>query len=116
MTDTLFFSTAFPDDDRLEYDLNAAVKKHAEVQGKVNAESRSAELLAKATKAMGFAYENAREALSYSTFGMFTMCELLSYSPRQNDAHRYLGWWNVRSLFCTVRRCNPHLFGIDFMT
>jgi hypothetical protein len=36
------------------------------------------------------------------------MYPLGSYLPRQNDAHRYLGWWNVRSLFCTMR-CKPHL-------
>ena len=61
---------AFPEDDRLEYAVIEATKRHEQAQARINAESRAAELLAKATKAMSFSHQNAREALTYSTYGM----------------------------------------------
>jgi len=61
--------TAFPEDDRLEYDLNAAVKRHEQVQAKLNSESRAAELLARAVRAMDLCQQNMQEALGYSRYG-----------------------------------------------
>jgi len=60
---------AFPEDDRLEYAVIEATRKHEQAQARVNAESRAAELLAKATKAMSLSHQNAREALRHSTYG-----------------------------------------------
>jgi len=61
---------AFPEDDRLEYAVIEATRKHEQAQARVNAESRASELLAKATKAMSLSQQNAREALRHSTCGM----------------------------------------------
>ncbi len=60
---------AFPDDDQLEYAVIEATKRHEQAQARINAESRAAELLAKATKAMSLSHQNALEALRHSTYG-----------------------------------------------
>ena len=61
--------TAFPEDDRLEYELMDAVKRHERIQGTLNSESKAAELLARAVKAMEFAQRCMQEALGYSRYG-----------------------------------------------
>jgi len=62
---------SFPEDDRLEYDLIAAIKRHEQAQAKLNAESQAAELLARAVKAMDLCQQNVQEALGYSRYDMW---------------------------------------------
>jgi len=61
--------TAFPEDDRLEYELMDAMKRHERIQATLNSESKAAELLARAVKAMDFAQRCMQEALGYSRYG-----------------------------------------------
>lgn len=63
---------AFPEDDRLEYELNAAEKRHDQIQATLNAESRAAEILARAVKYMDGCQSNMEEALEYSRYGALT--------------------------------------------
>ncbi len=56
--------SAFPEDDRLEYELIASIRKHEQAQAKVNAESRTAELLARAAGAMSSSHQSGIEALA----------------------------------------------------
>lgn len=69
--------TAFPEDDRLEYDLETVKRQYGEIQGSLNAESRAAELLARAAKAMDLCQKNVQEALGYSRYGTFFLFFLL---------------------------------------
>lgn len=66
--------TAFPEDDRLEYDLNDAIKRHNNILGVMNSESRAAEILALAANQMDYCQANMKEALSYSTYGESWHC------------------------------------------
>ena len=61
--------SAFPEDDRLEYELIATIRKHEQAQGKVNAESRAAELLARAAQALSASHQSGVQASGYSTYG-----------------------------------------------
>lgn len=61
--------TAFPEDDRLEYEMHEAQKSHDDAQAKLNAESRAAELLARAARAMDACQQSVQEALGYSRYG-----------------------------------------------
>ncbi|CAA7262016.1 unnamed protein product [Cyclocybe aegerita] len=51
-----------PEDDRLGYDLDAAFKRCDELQARLNAESRAAELLARAARCMQSCSDNVQEA------------------------------------------------------
>jgi len=87
--------SAFPEDDRLEYELIATIRKHEQAQGKVNAESRAAELLARAGQALSVSHQSGVQASGYSTYGT----KILSY-PRnlqltKTRRFRPLGWWKV---------------------
>ncbi|KDR78264.1 hypothetical protein GALMADRAFT_119275 [Galerina marginata CBS 339.88] len=64
-------SEAFPEDDRLEYDVVDAVRKHEQLQEILNSESRAAELLARASKAMDYCQKSMQEALGYSRYDMW---------------------------------------------
>ncbi|PPQ95779.1 hypothetical protein CVT26_015919 [Gymnopilus dilepis] len=64
-------SEAFPEDDRLEYDVVDAQRQHEKIQRTLNAESRAAELLARASKAMDMCQKNMQEALGYSQYDMW---------------------------------------------
>jgi hypothetical protein len=65
---------AFPEDDRLEYELLDAVRRHERIQATLNSESKAAELLARATKAMEFTLRAMQEALGYSRYGSRFLC------------------------------------------
>ena len=60
---------AFPEDDRLEYDLHAEEKRHDQIQATLNSESRAAEILAGAVRFMDVCQSSMQEALGYSRYG-----------------------------------------------
>ena len=62
---------AFPEDDRLEYDLHAEEKRHDQIQATLNSESRAAENLARAVRFMDACQSSMQEALGYSRYGPF---------------------------------------------
>ena len=62
---------AFPEDDRLEYDLHAEEKRHDQIQATLNSESRAAENLARAVRYMDACQASMQEALGYSHYGPF---------------------------------------------
>ena len=62
---------AFPEDDRLEYDLHAEEKRHDQIQASLNSESRAAESLARAVRFMDACQSSMQEALGYSRYGPF---------------------------------------------
>ncbi|KAF9054108.1 hypothetical protein BJ165DRAFT_684302 [Panaeolus papilionaceus] len=73
-------SEAFPEDDRLEYEMHEAQKSHDDAQAKLNAESRAAELLARAARAMDACQQSVQEALGYSRYDMWgggTMADMM---------------------------------------
>lgn len=70
-------SAAFPEDDRLEYDVVDAQRQHEKIQRTLNAESRAAELLARASKAMDMCQKNMQEALGYSQYGALDLFHTL---------------------------------------
>ena len=65
---------AFPEDDRLEYDLHAEEKRHDQIQAALNSESRAAESLARAVRYMDACQSSMQEALGYSRYGSFHSC------------------------------------------
>lgn len=71
---------AFPEDDRLEYDLHAAEKHHDQLQAALNSESRAAEILARAVRYMDVCQGSMQEALGYSRYGQF-MSAYTNYFP-----------------------------------
>ena len=66
-----FVIIAFPEDDRLEYDLHAEEKRHDQIQATLNSESRAAENLARAVRFMDACQSSMQEALGYSRYGPF---------------------------------------------
>ena len=64
-------TVAFPEDDRLEYDLHAAEKRHDQIQAALNSDSRAAEILARAVRYMDVCQSSMQEALGYSRYGPF---------------------------------------------
>ena len=62
---------AFPEDDRLEYDLHAEEKRHDQIQASLNSESRAAESLARAVRFMDACQSSMQEALGYSRYGPY---------------------------------------------
>lgn len=60
---------AFPEEDKLEYEVHEAHRKHEQAQAAVNVESRAAELLSRSAQAMERCLESMKEALSYSRYG-----------------------------------------------
>ena len=62
---------AFPEDDRLEYDLHAEEKRHDQIQATLNSDSRAAESLARAVRFMDLCQSSMQEALGYSRYGQF---------------------------------------------
>jgi hypothetical protein len=62
---------AFPEDDRLEYDLHAEEKRHDQIQAILNSESRAAETLARAVRFMDSCQNSMQEALGYSRYGPY---------------------------------------------
>ena len=65
------FILAFPEDDRLEYDLHAEEKRYDQIQATLNSESRAAECLARAVRFMDACQGSMQEALGYSRYGAF---------------------------------------------
>ena len=65
------FILAFPEDDRLEYDLHAEEKRYDQIQATLNSESRAAESLARAVRFMDACQGSMQEALGYSRYGPF---------------------------------------------
>ncbi|CAA7262011.1 unnamed protein product [Cyclocybe aegerita] len=77
----------FPEDDRLEYDLDAALKRYSELQARLNAESRAAELLARAARCMQSCSDNVQEALGYSRYDMWgggSMADMMERNALSN--------------------------------
>jgi hypothetical protein len=68
---TIALVLAFPEDDRLEYDLHAEEKRHDQIQATINSESRAAESLARAVRYMDACQSSMQEALGYSRYGPF---------------------------------------------
>ncbi|KAF7307876.1 hypothetical protein MKEN_01148100 [Mycena kentingensis (nom. inval.)] len=62
---------AYPEDDRLEGELNQALGVYNDVQGQLNAESQAVKLLTAANGALDGCRRSISEALSYSTYDMF---------------------------------------------
>lgn len=74
-------SLAFPEDDRLEYDLHAEEKRHDQIQATLNSESRAAESLARAVRYMDACQSSMQEALGYSRYGLFHSCRAPPLTP-----------------------------------
>ena len=68
---SLLLHIAFPEDDRLEYDLHAEEKRYDQIQATLNSESRAAESLARAVRFMDACQGSMQEALGYSRYGPF---------------------------------------------
>ncbi|PPR05094.1 hypothetical protein CVT24_010081 [Panaeolus cyanescens] len=80
-------SEAFPEDDRLEYEMHEAQKSHDEAQARLNAESRAAELLARAARSMDACQQSVQEALGYSRYDMWgggTMADMMERNALRN--------------------------------
>ncbi|KIM41869.1 hypothetical protein M413DRAFT_27430 [Hebeloma cylindrosporum] len=78
---------AFPEDDRLEYELMDAVKRHERIQAALNSESKAAELLARAVKSMEFTQKAMQEAVIYSRHDMWgggTLGDMLERNALRN--------------------------------
>lgn len=89
----------FPEDDRLEYDLDAAYRKHEKLLGQVNAESRAAELLARACLVMDSCQKCMQEALGYSRYGAY-IYEFFYFACIADKV--YVDMWGGGSyVFCT---------------
>ena len=93
---------AFPEDDRLEYDLHAEEKRHDQIQATLNSESRAAENLARAMRYMDECQASMQEALGYSQYGPFhSYCVAPPPPPPlllltlQGLILRYVGIWRV---------------------
>ena len=72
-------TTEFPEDDRLEYELNATIRRYEEVQRSLNAESKAAELLARAKQALEACQRSVQEALSHFRYGACLPAILLRF-------------------------------------
>ena len=81
---------AFPEDDRLEYAVIEATRRHQQAQARVNAESRAAELLARAVRSIVQSYRNAHDALGYSTYGIV---EWFEYQKQKLINYSFLDVW-----------------------
>jgi hypothetical protein len=64
-------TSAFPEEDKLEYEVNEAHKQHERAQSAVNMESLAAELLSRSTQSMERCLASVKEALSYSRYGAY---------------------------------------------
>ncbi|KAG5653550.1 hypothetical protein H0H81_012359 [Sphagnurus paluster] len=62
----------FPEDDRLEYELQTTQTLHDQVQSTLNAECQAAEILTRADKTINACKGKVNEALGYSQYGMYT--------------------------------------------
>ncbi|KAJ6556889.1 hypothetical protein B0H10DRAFT_2241122 [Mycena sp. CBHHK59/15] len=62
---------AYPEDDRLEYQLQLAQTRHDQIQGCLNQESQALNLLGSANAALGACSTKVKEALNYSQWDMF---------------------------------------------
>ena len=80
---------AFPEDDRLEYQVIDAVRRHERIQATLNSESKAAELLARAVKAMELTLRAMQEALGYSRYGSLLLCS----SFCAHFADQFLDMW-----------------------
>ena len=80
---------AFPEDDRLEYQVIDAVRRHERIQATLNSESKAAELLARAVKAMELTLRAMQEALGYSRYGSRFLCS----SFHAQIADQFLDMW-----------------------
>jgi hypothetical protein len=60
---------AFPDEDKLEYEVMEAQRKYDQLQNELNGESQAADLLARACVTMQQCQGSMSEALRYSTYG-----------------------------------------------
>jgi hypothetical protein len=60
---------AYPEDDRLEYQLQQAQARYNEIQEALNRESRAASLLQSANASLLTCNSKMQEALSYSQWG-----------------------------------------------
>ncbi|KJA24967.1 hypothetical protein HYPSUDRAFT_65266 [Hypholoma sublateritium FD-334 SS-4] len=73
-------SESFPEDDKLEYDLDEVIKQHQKILEQMNVECRATELLARASREMDNCQKSMQEALGYSRYDMWgggTMTDLL---------------------------------------
>jgi hypothetical protein len=84
---------AFPEDDRLEYEVLDAVRRHDRIQVTLNSESKAAELLARAVKAMELTLRAMQEALGYSRCGSRFLCS----SFYAHFANQFLDMWGGRT-------------------
>lgn len=65
----IFFVTAFPEEDQLEYAVIEAQQKYEKLQSTLNSESRAAEILARAARTMDACQANMQQALQLSRNG-----------------------------------------------
>ena len=84
---------AFPEDDWLEYELMDTVGRHERIQATLNSESKAAELLARAVKAMEVSLRAMQEALGYSRYGSHFLCS----SFHAQIADQFLDMWGGRT-------------------
>lgn len=62
---------AFPDEDKIEYEVMEAQRRIERLQSGLNAESQAADLLARAAVTMDRCQASMSEALQYSRYGEF---------------------------------------------
>ncbi|TEB33771.1 hypothetical protein FA13DRAFT_111992 [Coprinellus micaceus] len=80
-------SESFPEEDKLEYEVNEAHKQHERAQSAVNMESLAAELLSRSTQSMERCLASVKEALSYSRYDMWgggTMADMMERNALTN--------------------------------
>ncbi|KAF8900432.1 hypothetical protein CPB84DRAFT_1815383 [Gymnopilus junonius] len=100
-------SEAFPEDDRLEYDAVDAQRQHETIQGTLNAESRAAELLARATMVMDMCQKNIQEALGYSQYDMWGGGSMADMMERNALRNAQANASQVEMLVDQARRISP---------
>ena len=67
---------AFPEEDKLEYDVHEAHRRHDALLSQLNVESQAAELLARAAQHMDSCYSYVKKALEFSSLGLLSFIPL----------------------------------------
>ncbi|KAF8816955.1 hypothetical protein BYT27DRAFT_7229196 [Phlegmacium glaucopus] len=100
---------SFPEDDRLEYDLHAAEKRHDQIQAGLNSESQAAEILARAVRYMDACQSNMQEALGYSRYDMWGGGSMADMMERNALTNAQTNASQVEMLVSQAIRASPRV-------
>ncbi|KAG2005670.1 hypothetical protein CC2G_002057 [Coprinopsis cinerea AmutBmut pab1-1] len=100
-------SQSFPEEDRLEYDVHDAHRRHEEAQRALNAESQATELLARASGLMDRCQGSISEALRYSRYDMMGGGSMADYMERNALTNAQAYALQVESLVDQAIRISP---------